>query len=57
MSFAIRRLPIAEDDAFNAAAWYEKKEAGLGYAFLDEVELAIQKLRKRHHSIVFDLPM
>ena len=44
MNFAIRKLRLAEEDALDAAIWYEKRQAGLGEDFLDEVDRAVQRL-------------
>lgn len=44
MSFVIRKLRVAEDDAVNSAAWYDERERGLGDDFLDEVDAAVQTL-------------
>jgi plasmid stabilization system protein ParE len=44
MSFVIRRLRVAEEDALEAALWYDEREPGLGEDFLREVEIAVQLL-------------
>ena len=46
MSFVVKKLPIAEDDAVEAAAWYDEQEpdAGLGDDFLNEVDAAVRAL-------------
>ena len=44
MSFVIRKLRIAEDDAVDAAVWYDEREPGLGDEFLTEVESAVLAL-------------
>jgi plasmid stabilization system protein ParE len=44
MNFAIRKLRLAKEDALDAAIWYEKRQAGLGEDFLDEVDRAVQRL-------------
>jgi plasmid stabilization system protein ParE len=44
MSFVVRKLRLAEEDALEAALWYEEREPGLGEDFLNEVENAIQSL-------------
>ena len=37
-------LPEAIIDMQNAYEWYEKQKTGLGYAFLEEVNICIHKL-------------
>jgi toxin ParE1/3/4 len=44
MKFAIKRLQVAEEDALEAALWYDAHEAGLGDDFLDEVDAVVQRL-------------
>jgi hypothetical protein len=44
MSFVLRKLRIAEDDAVEAAAWYDEREPGLGDDFLSEVDIAAMAL-------------
>jgi hypothetical protein len=44
MSFVVKRLRIAEDDAVEAAAWYDEREPGLGDDFLTEVDAAVLAL-------------
>jgi hypothetical protein len=44
MSFVVRKLPLAEQDALDAAIWYEERQPGLGEEFLDEVERAVRAL-------------
>jgi len=46
MSFAIRKLRVAEDDAVDAAVWYEEREPGLGDEFLNEVDAAVLALAR-----------
>jgi plasmid stabilization system protein ParE len=46
MSFVVRKLPLAEQDALEAAIWYEEREPGLGEEFLSEVDRAVQALRE-----------
>jgi hypothetical protein len=38
MSFVVRKLPLAEQDALDAAIWYEQRQPGLGEEFLGEVD-------------------
>ena len=33
MSFVVRKLPLAEQDALDAAIWYEERQLGLGEEF------------------------
>src|ERR687885_690980 len=44
MSFVVRTLPPAEQDALDAAIWYEERQPGLGGEFLDEVDRAVRAL-------------
>jgi hypothetical protein len=44
MSFVVRKLPLAEQDALEAAIWYEAREPGLGDEFLTEVDRAVRTL-------------
>ena len=46
MSFVVKRLRIAEDDAVEAAAWYDERApgTGLGDDFLNEVDAAVRAL-------------
>jgi len=46
MSFVIRRLRLAEEDALEAALWYDEREPALGEDFLREVEIAVQSLAR-----------
>ena len=55
MSFVVRKVPLAEQDAFDAAIWYEEHQPGLGDEFLDEVDRAVRVLGESalHHRIRF----
>lgn len=55
MSFVVRKLPLAEQDALDAAIWYEQRQPGLGEEFLDEVDRAVRALSESamHHRIRF----
>lgn len=55
MKFVVRKLRLAEEDALEAAAWYDERQAGLGDEFLDEVDRAIRALGESalHHRIRF----
>ena len=55
MSFVVRRLPLAEQDALEAAIWYEEQRVGLGEEFLDELDRAARALADSalHHRIRF----
>jgi len=55
MSFTVRKLPLAEQDALDAAIWYEERQPGLGEEFLDEVNRAVRALSDsaRYHGIRF----
>lgn len=44
MSFVVRKLPLAEQDALEAAIWYEERQPGLGDEFLVEVDRAVRAL-------------
>jgi len=44
VSFVVRRLPLAEQDALDGAIWYEERQTGLGEDFLDEVDRAVRTL-------------
>ena len=44
MSFVVRKVPFAEQDALEAAIWYEEHQLGLGDEFLNEVDHAVQAL-------------
>ena len=46
MSFVVKKLRPAEEDALEAALWYDEREEGLGDDFLDEVEAAVLKLSR-----------
>jgi toxin ParE1/3/4 len=55
MSLVVRKLPLAEQDALDAAIWYEQRRPGLGEEFLDEVDRAVRGLTDSalHHRIRF----
>jgi toxin ParE1/3/4 len=55
MSLVVRKLPLAEQDALDAAIWYEQRRPGLGEEFLDEVDHAVRTLGESalHHRIRF----
>ncbi len=38
MSFVVKKLPFAEQDALEAAIWYEERHPRLGGEFLNEVD-------------------
>jgi hypothetical protein len=44
MSFVVKKLPLAEQDALDAAIWYEERQPGLGDEFLTEVDRAVRTL-------------
>ena len=46
MSFVVKKLRVAEDDAVEAAAWYDEREPGLGLGddFLEAVDTAARTL-------------
>jgi len=44
MSFVVKNLPLAEQDALEAAIWYEERQPGLGDEFLTEVDRAVRAL-------------
>ena len=47
MSFVVKKLPPAEQDALEAAIWYEERQPGLGDEFLTEVDHAVRALGER----------
>jgi plasmid stabilization system protein ParE len=51
----VRKLPLAEQDALEAAIWYEQRQPGLGEEFLDEVDRAVRTLSESalHYRIRF----
>lgn len=55
MSLVVRKLPLAEQDALDAAVWYEQHRTGLGEEFLDELDRAVRALPSSalHHRIRF----
>jgi len=55
MSFVVRKLPLAEQDALDAAIWYEEHQPGLGGEFLNEVDRAVRALSDSalYHRIRF----
>lgn len=54
MSRAVRLLPEAEGELFDAAQWYERERTGLGAAFITRVRQAFERLadHPEHHAIV-----
>jgi len=46
MKFVVKKLRPAEDDALEAALWYDEREPGLGNDFLDEVDAAVRRLEQ-----------
>ena len=44
MSFVVKKLPLTEQDALEAAIWYEERQPGLGDEFLTEVDRAVRAL-------------
>ena len=55
MSFVVKKLRLAEQDALEAAIWYEKRQTGLGENFLAEVDRAVRVLSREalHYGIRF----
>jgi toxin ParE1/3/4 len=55
MSFVVKKLRLAEQDALDAAIWYEKRQTGLGEDFLAEVDRAVRMLSRDalHYRIRF----
>ncbi len=43
----LRVLAEAEDEAQEAARWYEERENGLGFEFLDELSDVLQTIERR----------
>jgi toxin ParE1/3/4 len=46
MKFVVKTLPLAEQDALDAALWYDEREQSLGDDFLDEVDSAVERLSR-----------
>ena len=46
MTFVVKKLRPAEEDALEAAVWYDEREQGLGDDFLDEVDSAVRALSR-----------
>jgi hypothetical protein len=44
VSFVVKKLLPAEQDALEAAIWYEERQSGLGDEFLTEVDRAVRAL-------------
>jgi toxin ParE1/3/4 len=44
VSFVVKNLPPAEQDALEAAIWYEGRQPGLSDEFLTEVDRAVRSL-------------
>ena len=44
MSFVVKKLPLAEQDALEAAIWYEERQPGLGEQFLSEIDRTVRVL-------------
>lgn len=55
MTHPIKFLNAAEVEAFEAVDWYEERETGLGTAFRESVEAAIESIRRnpQAYQIVF----
>jgi plasmid stabilization system protein ParE len=55
MGFGVKRLSLAEADAFQAARWYDEQRACLGDDFLDEVAAVTDALARNAllHAIRF----
>jgi plasmid stabilization system protein ParE len=55
MNFVVRKRSLAEEDAAEAALWYEAQSPGFGSGFLDEVEAAFASLEREAllHSVRF----
>jgi hypothetical protein len=52
-----RILDVAQDEAREAARWYEERQAGLGQDFLDELGRALQTIETRPgHFCQLQLP-
>ena len=51
MSFVLKRLPLADQDAHDAAIWYEERQSRLGEDFLDEVDRAVRALA--HDALLY----
>ena len=56
-NYTLKRLPVVEDDIYEAAAWYVEKspDARLDLALTAEVDAAIESLRTtaEHHRVRF----
>jgi len=44
MTLVVRKIPLAEQDALDAAIWYEQRQPGLGDEFLHEVDRTARAL-------------
>ena len=44
MNFVVKKRSLADDDATEAAVWYDEQSPGLGSGFLDEVQSALSTL-------------
>jgi plasmid stabilization system protein ParE len=55
MNFVVKKRSLAEQDAADAALWYEARWPGLGGAFLAEAEAAISSLERDalHYAVRF----
>ena len=46
MTFVVKKLPTADQDALDAALWHDEREEGLGDDFLDDADAAVQRLTR-----------
>jgi len=47
MSLPVVLRPEAEEDLYEAHAWYERQQSGLGGRFIDQVSAAFDRLSER----------
>lgn len=46
----VRSKPLADQEAAEAAAWYEKRRPGLGDEFFDDLQHAQKRIQERPQS-------
>lgn len=46
----VRLLPIAENEAFRAARWYERRQRGLGFEFLECLSRTLELIENNPHE-------
>jgi plasmid stabilization system protein ParE len=55
---SLRLRPETESDIYEAYSWYETQSPGLGTAFLDSIQMALQAIREnpRRFPVLLDDP-